>query len=715
MNNYPIARELVLVGGGHSHVILLRMLGMQPVEGLRVTLISPDSSTPYSGMLPGLVAGHYDKDDVFIDLVPLCRFAGADFIRGTVEGVDTASQRLLVQGRPALRYDVLSLDIGCTPSLAELDPDDGVIPVKPISTFLDRYEVFCARLAGDQIRSIGFTGAGAGGVELCLAVHHAFETNPSLQFHLFTDGKTVLKDFDAGVRVRFERLLAARRIEVHREFRATAFESGRLKSIDGREQAVDELFWVTQASAQQWPQDAGLGCDERGFIEVGDTLQSVTHPNIFAVGDCATMINFPRPKAGVYAVRQGKPLFNNIRHFVLGRAPRRFKPQSNFLSLVSTGSRSAIASRNGLNVEGDWVWIWKNWIDRRFMQRFTELPQMEYKPVNALQAQFDVQTHCGGCGSKVSSDILNEVLSELLGDAAPVDDAALVEVPAGKQLIQSVDHFRSMLNDPYLQARIAVCHAMSDIYACGGDAHSAMAMLTLPFGKPAATKSLLTLLLKGTIDQLQEEGVALIGGHTSEGLELSIGFAVNGLIAKEKRWQKEGLNVGDYLILTKPLGTGTLFAADMQFKAKGQWIEEATDMMLLSNREAAEVLKEFEVSACTDVTGFGLAGHCLEMLGGKLGALIFGSSLPVLTGAATCLGELGIRSSLHESNVAAAGLADDYPDILFDPQTSGGLLFGVAEDDARACLDRLQAEGFEQAAVIGVVTEQPGLSVTYEF
>jgi len=149
---YPIARELVLAGGGHSHVIVLRMLGMQPIPGLKVTLISPDPETPYSGMLPGVVAGHYTRDDAHIDLVPLCRFAGASFVRGSVEGIDTEARYLNVSGRPPIRYDILSIDVGSTPSLGGL-PEDAVIPVKPISSFLERWHGFLERFVAGEAQS----------------------------------------------------------------------------------------------------------------------------------------------------------------------------------------------------------------------------------------------------------------------------------------------------------------------------------------------------------------------------------------------------------------------------------------------------------------------------------------------------------------------------------------------------------------------------------
>lgn len=712
MTTYPLARELVLVGGGHSHVIFLRMLAMKPVAGLKVTLVSPDTRTPYSGMLPGYIAGHYTEDDVHIDLVPLCRFAGADFVCSAATGIDPARQELQLRGRPALRYDILSLDIGSTPSTALLENrQDQVTPVKPISSFLVRWQRFLARYEKGGIEHVGFVGAGAGGIELCLAVHHYLtQVSPvnRVRFHVFTSGKTILEEFDAGVRIRFEKKLAENGIEVHREFLANGYGQGQVTSEDGRAVPCDEVFWVTQAGVQAWPGESGLDVDDKGFVKVGDTLQSTSHDNIFAVGDCARMVNHPRPKAGVYAVRQGAPLFHNIRAFAEGRPLKAHKPQAQFLSLITTGNRHAVASRNGMNAEGGWVWRWKDWIDQRFMNRFNDLPDMPRENASGLLAEFDDQMQCGGCGSKVASDLLAEVLEQLMADAAPSDDAVVIDVPQGTQLLQSVDHFRGFVNDPYLQARIAVCHALSDIYACGGEPLSVLASITLPYGKPDVSRSLLTQLLKGTLDQLKEEGAQLVGGHTSEGVELSIGFTANGSVEAGKRWPKTLSRSGDALVLTKALGTGTLFAADMQYRARGEWIAAATGSMLASNRIASNLAREFDVSACTDITGFGLAGHLLEMVTADTGARLDLNALPILPGADACLNQLNIQSTLHDANRRASGLSVGSPEeeILFDPQTAGGLLLSIAEADAEGLVSRLRDAGYEAAAVIGSTVER---------
>ena len=521
------------------------------------------------------------------------------------------------------------------------------------------------------------------------------------RMHLVTEGSTLLNEFPKIVQRTFERLLLDREIDVHKGFRASEFRDGQLCAEDGRELAADTVFRVTQAEAQEWFRVAGLAVDADGFILVRDTLQTQSFDNVFAVGDCATMVNYSRPRAGVFAVRQGEPLYKNVRGLLYKEALSNFRPQSRYLALITTGAKHAVASRNGLSFSGAWVWRWKDWIDQRFMQRFSDLPEMKNSSTSPLLAEFDDQMYCGGCGSKVSADLLVGVISELLGDQAPVDDAAQIEVPTGKVLLQSVDHFRSVIDDPYLQARIAVCHAFSDIYACGGEADSVLAALTLPFAKPNVTRGLLTQILRGTLDQLTLEGARLVGGHTSEGLELSIGFTANGFVSSDDAWSKTGARAGDVLLLTKALGTGTLLAANMQYRARGDWVKAAIDSMLLSNLAAVSILKNYDVKACTDITGFGLAGHLEEMLGKEWEASLDSSRIPLLPGALSCLNE-GIISTLHRANRRSV-TNQELPSFFYDPQTSGGLLIALPGSEADACVISLLEAGYDEATVIGEV------------
>ncbi|MCZ6501886.1 MAG: selenide, water dikinase SelD [Gammaproteobacteria bacterium] len=715
----PIAKELVLVGGGHTHVIVLRMLGMNPIPGLQVTLITPGAKTPYSGMLPGVVAGHYEEDDIHIDLVPLCRFAGARFFQSQVTGIDPDNRLLQCEGRPDVSYDVLSIDIGITPAVNGVDGAIGnIIPVKPIDQFLDKWKPFLERTLNNEVKEIGFVGAGAGGVELCLAVHHRLQTefshrdrqNPT-KFHLFHDGQEILKEYTPSVQGRFQARLAERDIKIWSDFKVNKIVSKTLFSDDGEEASMDEIFWVTEAAPQAWLAETGLKLDDAGFIAVRETLQSASHEDVFAVGDIAHVIQHPRPKAGVYAVRQGPPLAANLQRVLLGRKPKAFKPQLEFLSLISTGGKSAVGHRNGRSVEGAWVWRCKDWIDRRFMNRFSDLPEMNVRAESGLLSEFDDQMQCGGCGAKVSAGLLNEVLDEL-GVAhhglRKRDDAAVYSVPAGKLMLHSVDSFRSFVDDPFVFAQIAVNHALSDIYAMGGKPVTALAVVTVPFARPPITKTLLQQLLAGAIKQLNIDGVELVGGHTSEGLELSLGFSVNGIVDKVELLTKSGMSDDYVLVLTKALGTGALFAADMQHKAKGNWINQALAMMQQSNFRAVQILRNNKVTACTDVTGFGLAGHLSEMVHASgCGVILDLDKIPALDGALEVINGMDITSTLHDGNrLAVSSIAvnkHEKYELLFDPQTSGGLLASVPKRSAVTCVAQLLEAGYTSAAIIGSV------------
>jgi selenide,water dikinase len=381
------------------------------------------------------------------------------------------------------------------------------------------------------------------------------------------------------------------------------------------------------------------------------------------------------------------------------------------------------------------VWRWKDWIDRRFMAKFNDLPPIETQSKAALssvrldeeeaaQAISAVAMRCGGCGAKVGASVLSRALGALhpverddvlIGLHAP-DDAAVVRVPPGKAMVHSVDFFRAFIDDPYVFGKVAANHALGDIFAMGAEAQSATAIVTVPSGLEAKVEDTLFQMMSGALEVLNEANCALVGGHTGEGKELALGFAVNGLVDEDMRsvMRKSGMRPGDVLILTKPIGTGTLFAAHALLKARGRWIDAALSSMCQSNRLGAQCLRQFGASACTDVTGFGLLGHLVEMTRPSgVDVELNLSALPILDGAEET-SAAGILSSLQPANVRLRRALRNqqeavshprYP-LLFDPQTAGGLLASVPPDRAEACVQALRAQGYEQAAAIGLVLPQ---------
>jgi len=711
----PITQDLVLVGGGHAHVHVLKRFGMRPVPGVRLTLITRDIETPYSGMLPGYVAGLYSFAECHIDLVRLARFAGARLIHDEAIGLDRAQRRVLCRAHPPIRYDLVSLDIGSTPRLGDVPgASKHTVSVKPIDHFGESWEALLERARDLGHLRLALVGGGAGGVELSLSVQHRLaqllKTAPEVTL---VTREGLLPSHNKRVQRLFARTLAERGIRVVADNPIVRVEPGRLIAADGAEIAFDEALWVTEAAGAPWLADTGLPLDQRGFVIIDETYRSKADTAVFAAGDIATMPAHPREKAGVYAVRAGPPLADNLRRALAGRRPRRAVPQRQALALIGTGDARAVASRGPFAAYGRSLWWLKDWIDRRWMRRYSELPAMAVE---------DDSMRCGGCAAKVPADVLARVMARLdtpaseavaIGLASP-DDAALLSFPGAPPLLQTVDFFRAMVDDPYLFGRIAATHALGDIYAMGGVPETALAIATVPAARPPIVEHDLFHMMKGGSAVLEAAGVALVGGHSAEAAELGLGFAVTGRTRPGRLLRKGGLRPGDRLLLTKPLGTGVILAAEMRRLASARVVSAAIEAMLQPAAAASACLAAFGATACTDVTGFGMLGHLIEMLNAsKADARLDPDRIPALDGALSLL-QQGLTSSLHAGNSTAleslAGEAAHDPALaalLIDPQTAGGLLAGVPPERAADCLAELHRLGY-RAGEIGVVSPASG-------
>ncbi|MBM3823422.1 MAG: selenide, water dikinase SelD [Verrucomicrobia bacterium] len=727
-----VEKDLILAGGGHAHVAVLKSFAMRPVPGLRITLVSKESTTAYSGMLPGLIAGHYSLDEIHLDLRSLCRQAGAQFYQAEIAGLDPSAHHLLLRERPPAAYDLISINTGSTPSMQSVPGAvEHAIPAKPVREFLHRWE----RLQSDWTqgpespRTLTVVGGGAGGVELLLSMRHRLlsrsaelgRSTAPLHFQLITASASLLPTHNRRVQTRFERWFNNLGITWFAGHRVLEVTPQFLLCEGGRRVETNATIWVTQASAPDWIRDSGLATDEQGFIAVNPFLQSTSHPDVFAAGDVAAMMGSPRPKSGVFAVRQGRPLAANLRRALDQLPLRPYVPQQQFLSLISTGDRQAVGSRGPWSFEGEWVWKLKDHIDRAWMAQYEPVESMNAAPP-ALQSGSAPSMRCGGCGAKIGPQILDRVLARLRASAAPgampgldePDDAAVILWPSSSALVQTVDYFRNFLDDPYLFGRIAALHALGDIFAMGAEPRSVLAIITLPPGRTRPVEEQLYQVLAGALATLGQNSTKLLGGHTSEGIELSFGLAVNGEASPHRLLKKGGMRPGDRLILTKPIGTGVVMAASMRGKAHPHWIDAAIAVMLVSNRDASRIFLEHSATACTDITGFGLAGHLREMaVASRVTLEIHLQSIPLLLGALDS-SRRGIASTLFPENLRQAEVIQNleavrqepmFP-LLFDPQTSGGLIASVPPLNAQACLDQLQREGYREARDIGEVASE---------
>ncbi|MEL6839267.1 MAG: selenide, water dikinase SelD [Pseudomonadota bacterium] len=698
MNTLPLTRDLVLIGGGHTHALVLRSWGMNPLPGVRVTVINPGPTAPYSGMLPGFVAGHYTRDELDIDLVKLARFAGARLINGAATHIDTTAKTITVADRPPIAYDVAAIDVGITSTMPDMPGFTAhAIPAKPLGAFATRWDAFRATAQDPQVVIIG---GGVAGAELAMAMSYALRDKaPEVKL---IDRARVLTALGYNARQKMLAALAAEQVEIIEDVEVTEVFPEGVVLNDGRMIRSDFTTGAAGAKPHDWLAGIGLNLHD-GFIAVDAHLQS-GDPNIFAVGDCAHLSHDPRPKAGVYAVREAPVLFDNLRAVLSGGDLRSYKPQRDYLKLVSLGGKAALAEKFGTAREGPWLWKLKDHIDRKFMNQFDSLPEMAAPKLPRTRAlgvkdALGDKPLCGGCGAKVGRAGLQTVLQDHFGD-----DAGAVQ-PG--QVI-TTDHLRALTLDNVTMTRIAAIHALGDIWAMGAKPQAATASIVLPRMSADLQTRTLTEIMQTATATMAAAGAQIVGGHTSLGDELTIGFTITGLT--KSPITLAGAQPGDALILTKPLGSGTIMAAEMRSQARGEDVIACLAYMTQSQAGASDILQK--AKAMTDVTGFGLAGHLRGICDASgVGAQITLGAIPVMQGALK-LSETGIRSTIFDDNRQGAGpISGPGFDLLFDPQTAGGLLAAVSAKDADRILAALRDAGY-RSAIIGAITDTGLLETT---
>jgi selenide,water dikinase len=721
----PIEKSVVLVGAGNAHLGFVKRWGMQPVAGIAVTLVSEAPVIPYSAMVPAHIARDYTADEITIDLVRLCRAVGARFVAERVTGIDPSNRKVHFANRPPLAWDVLSVGVGSVPACPGGVSTDRSFSMRPLGKLLARIDAFEEELTSHpRPFHLAVIGGGASGCELSLAIHKRLGRFPGFRLTLFQGNPRLLPEFPEGVARRFEEVFAQRGIAFRVDARATGNTNGDLLLEGGERVSCDAVLWATQAAEPRLLQESGLSVDAGGFLRVKDTLQSVSDAHVFGTGDCVSFESYPDlPKNGVLAVREGRVLFDNVISLLKGKPLRPFRPQRLCLCLLNTADGDAILRYGPLVWKSRWARKLKDRIDRAWIDKFTRFAPMS-EPAKEGESW---QMRCGGCGSKISSDVLSAVLKRLdipddpriLMGCRAGEDAAVHRVrpesfsdePDKLVEVQTVDYFKAFVDDPYLFGRVAALNALSDLYAMNARPFSALAIATLPQARGPVQEAQLFELLSGALQSFQELGVVLTGGHTTEGNELALGFAVTGFAEEGRLFQKSLLRPGDRLILTKPLGSGALLAAWMRGECPAKWFSPLMESLLRANRQAGEVFRDAGVRACTDVTGFGLAGHLLEMLdGSRVSARLMRNQVPVYRGFEEVVAR-GIVSSLHPDNARMAcrvQVAPPLPAWLFDPQTSGGLLAALPLEAVDPTLSRLRRAGCPDAAVIGEVVSAEG-------
>ena len=718
--------KVILVGGGHSNIQVIKAWVMNPPTNAKLILISNNAYAPYSGMLPLHLMGKYSFDEIHFDLRRICSLANVDFIEAEVTAIDRKKQLIMLKERPNVSYDIVSINVGITPAQnfqhEQKDFDKCLFSLKPISNLIKSFDYFLTLAMSwskEQNIKISIVGGGAAGVEVALALSIRLKKlKQNHQIVLFQRSDKLIKNqhYKAS-QLALEKLQLAG-IEVILRTEITKLSKERLYDVQGESYQTDFTFISTDAKAPLWFKSSKLPINEAGFIKVNESLHLDDDDCFYAAGDCIQFSSFSLAKAGVYAVRQGPVLKNNI-FYKLGYKKKKitYKPQKTILGLIHCGEDETIYAKGKIVTSGKRYFQLKDYIDRKFMDNFS-LPfyqhfrkkMKEMKEIEYLRPE-EVNT-CGGCGSKVSPELLFGILHseefkqfhEVL--PAILDDAPSFETVSG-HISSSIDGFRPFIKDPYLFGKIATLHALSDLAANGAKPLNVNLSITTKIAPQKFQQYELKQMMYGICEVLKRHNIKMIKGHTNEGIESSLTLSVNGT-ANKHSFKKNNINENEYLVLTKPIGSGILLRSLMLGECQGDWCTELIQELSKDNLEILSLLESFSISAITDVTGFSLLGHLSEMLEGqKLYAEINYETIKLMKGVKELLisnitSHLGPKLEKYYSPLVENCSGFDLR-AMFDPQTNGGLLITIKMEQAEHFLRKLKEKNFCSATIIGEI------------
>jgi selenide,water dikinase len=681
--------SLVLVGAGHSNIALIRRFAMDPLEGVLLVVINPESTAPYSGMLPGFLAGQYIADELFIDVAALCKQAAARFIRGSFERVDTASKTVIVrhQALPNARelcipYDYAVLNTGAAPADSFPSTHPGCYYVKPIRKLLIDLPRIDERMRGGN-RSMVIAGGGAAGIELAFAFRARYGSDAAITL---VSRRSIDHDnaLSAGASV-IRRALEKKRIMLLESVEVTEAIVEEVLLSNGRSVAAHVVCVATPVRAPSWIERSGLAGKD-GFLTVNAELQVDDCEGLYASGDIVNL-PFSRGRSGVMAVRAGQYLAKALWQKIQGRHVSPFRPQRHWLTLLNLGDGEAIAVRGSLAYQGASLFKLKDRIDQKFMARF--------KPRRMSSAE---AMRCEGCAAKLPGDMLTSVFGQQFEDGA-------ITTQQGVSRIRSIDALTHLVDDPYLVGVLAMRHAVSDVWAMGASPTTALTLIAVERALSQHLEaSEFVQAQAGLHDAAHAYGVEIVGGHSLSLNQPMIAVQIEGECTRPVH--KDGAMAGDELWITGPVGSGILFSALASGFTVGAFIDQWVTNALKSLFEASQTAAQEGVHAMTDVTGFGLAGHLREMLSGKNLGIQWAENIVTFSGVDECIAR-GIQSTAYVDNVRyAQQIGHKAPSaVVFDPQTCGPLLIAAPPETAKRVIQHWEEAGLSPQQ-IGVVTTE---------
>ena len=602
--------HLVLIGGGHTNSLLMRKWIMSPklMPEIPITIISRDTHLVYSALFPSVISKSISLQESLIDVQSLAKNAQITFIKDEVMDIDFKLREISLENRPSISYSNLVLNFGSNTRIPKefkhLVKSRIAFPIKP---FYEAHQLIINEDIYDSFERPPFVvvGSGLAAIEVAFALRKRWRNRPlKLLCHKRKMNKKILKSL-LGLNISLVENLD--------------FEYGKILLCTGN-------------TSPLWVQKRSLELDSRGRIITDQNLRLRNFSGIFATGDCAIVNSSKRPASGIFAVKVLDTLVINIKKYSVGKTLRKWFPQKFGLQIINSFSKNkpiAFAVYRGF-VFGPsfFIWFLKNKIDRNFINKFRLINKiMLYKKkVNSID-------DCRGCAAKISQEILNKSLKNAsLGSFATTpEDAVEIYKNPHDIILQSVDGFPALISDPWLNSKITTLHACSDLWACGARISSAQALISLPKVEKESQKYLFSQCLEGIKSTVEEQGGRLIGGHTFESrspvtkpsaLDIQISLTVQGVLKNGlKPWLKSGMQVGDILLMSRPLGVGIFFAGQMQnINLQGNY-DEIMKCLLTSQQYLIDEIYSYQdqfgeslVNAATDITGYGFMGHLNEMV-----------------------------------------------------------------------------------------------------
>ena len=603
--------HLVLIGGGHTNVLLIRKWLMSPKlkPEIPISIISRDSHLVYSAMFPSVISKSISLEDSLIDIESLAKNAKISFIKDEVKNIDFNLKEIILNNRPSINYSYLVLNYGSQtkiPSNFEsLVKKQIAFPIKP---FFKAYEFIKKEDIFDSEKELPFLiiGSGLAAIEVAYALRKRWR-NRSLKLlcHTKKVNNKILK----------------------------SLRNSNIQLVNNLEHDYGKILLCTGNSSPLWVKNHFSNLDSRGRIITEQNLKLKNNSGIFATGDCAIVDSAKRPPSGVYAVKVLNTLVNNIKKDIEGQSLKKWFPQKFGLQIVNSFPQKKPMAfaifRNFVIGPSFLIWILKNKIDRDFVHNFRLTNRMIMNKKEKNNSMID----CRGCAAKIPQAILNRSLikANLDNFASSPEDAVEIYKNLQISILQSVDGFPALLSDPWLNAKITTLHACSDLWACGAKLSSAQAIVSLPKVENNFQNYLFSQSLQGIKSTVEEQGGKLIGGHTFESrnlvnkpysLGIDISLTVQGFMHKgSKPWVKSGMQTGDILLMSRPLGVGIFFAGQMQ----NINLKCSSDAIMKNLAKSQQYLidqihlyqDQFDdsfVNAATDITGYGFIGHLKEMV-----------------------------------------------------------------------------------------------------